>query len=99
MAPEIVLLGKELVERCQRENAWIVTAEYVFGNQGGKYTRQQATYLLAVLVNAKNEHVANGDIPVTAAEQPLMAEQPVMAEPDESNVSQETILLGRKFVR
>ena len=98
MAPEIVLLGKELVERCQRENAWIVTAEYVFGNQGGKYTRQQATYLLAVLVNAKNEHVANGDIPVTAAEQPLMAEQPVMAEPDESNVSPETVLLGKKFV-
>jgi phage recombination protein Bet len=96
--PEIVLVGRELVQRCKRENAWIVTAEYVFGNQGGKYTRQQATYLLAVLVNAKNGQVANGDMPLPAAEEPVTAGQPVMAEPGESNVSPETVLLGKKFV-
>lgn len=91
LPPEIVQTGKDLVQRCQRENAWIVTAEYVFGNQGGRYTREHATYLLAVLVNAKNGHVANGGISLPEAE-------PTMAEPDESNVSPETVLLGKKFV-
>ena len=51
--PQIVTLGKKFVRRCLREACWETAAEYIFTNPEKKFSGEARTYLLSVLVKAR----------------------------------------------
>jgi hypothetical protein len=51
--PQIVTLGKKFVRRCMREGCWETAAEYIFANPEKKFSSEARTYLLSVLVKAR----------------------------------------------
>jgi hypothetical protein len=48
-----VTLGKKFVRRCMREGCWETAAEYIFTNPEKKFSSEARTYLLSVLVKAR----------------------------------------------